>query len=175
MESDKESLFSSPRFRRFVKFFLVGTVGWGLNNLLLYLFNLILEQTAVKDLNVKVWFLTVNQGVIASILSMTVIIIFTFFINKVWTFKGEQFHSNTIFQFIQFLLIGLVGFAIYTGLMMGLHGTLNWNEYLAMVIAFYAGLISNFVWNELWTFNPKLIEKMKLRRDKRSYIEEEQE
>ena len=165
MESRMKNFFSHPIFRRFAKFFLVGTIGWGLNNLLLYLLNLMLSQTAVKELNVKIWFLTVNQGVIASILSMTVVIVFTFFINKIWTFKGEEFHSNTVLQFIQFTLIGLVGFAIYTGIMMGLHGTLLWNEYLAMVIAFYAGLINNFIWNELWTFNPKIIDKMKFLKD----------
>jgi len=44
---------------------------------------------------------------------------------------------------------------------------LLWNKYLVMTIAFYAGLISNFIWNDLWTFNPKFLEKrMKRRRNK---------
>jgi putative flippase GtrA len=102
---------------------------------------------------------------------MFVVIVFTFSLNKIWTFKGEEFHSNTLYQFFQFVIIGILGFAIYSGLMMGLHGTLNWNEYLAMVIAYYSGLVNNFFWNEIWTFNPKLIDKMKARRNKTTETE----
>ena len=51
--------------------------------------------------------------------------------------------------------------------MMGLHGSLLWNKYLVMTIAFYAGLINNFIWNDLWTFNPKFIEKRKKRKEHR--------
>ena len=172
MGVEEEKIFSPQRSKRFLKWFLIGTIGWGLNNLLLYLLNdLILEQTAAKDLNVKFWFLTINKGVIASLISMFIVIVFTFSMNKIWTFKGEEFHSNTLIQFFQFGIIGILGFAIYSGLMMGLHGTLEWNEYLSMVIAYYAGLINNFVWNELWTFNPRIISWMKTRKRNSTRIE----
>jgi putative flippase GtrA len=167
MQSNISRFFSSQRFRRFSKFFLIGTVGWGINNLLLYLFDLLLGLTVVSNFQWTFWFLTIDQSVIASLLSMIVVVIFTFFMNKSWTFKGEEFHSSTFYQFIQFNIIGIVGFGIYSGLIMALDGTLNWNKYLAMVIAFYAGLINNFIWNELWTFNPKLIEKQKARKERR--------
>ncbi len=163
MVEESDRFFSTKRGKRFVKFALIGTIGYGLNFLLLYLFNLLLDTTAVQYLNKKIWIFTINQGVIASLLSMAIVFVFTFVMNKFWTFKnqGEEFQPNTLFQFFQFSLIGFVGYAIYTGIMMGLHGTLHWNQYLAMTIAFYTGLINNFFWNDIWTFNPKLIEKRK--------------
>ena len=164
MESDKDTFFSSKRGKRFAKFTLIGTIGWGLNFLLLFLLNLLLDQTVVKDINLKFWVFTINQGVIASLISMIVVVVFTFIMNKIWTFKGEEFHSNAFNQFFQFTIIGVVGYCIYSGIMMGLHGTLLWNQYLSMTIAFYSGLISNFIWNDIWTFNPKLIKKLKLKR-----------
>ncbi len=164
MESDKEKFFSSKRGKRFAKFALIGTVGWGLNFLLLFLLDMLLDQTVVKYINLKFWIFTINQGVIASLISMVVVVVFTFIMNKIWTFKGEEFHSNTFYQFFQFVIIGVVGYGIYSGIMMGLHGTLLWNQYLSMTIAFYAGLISNFIWNDIWTFNPKLVKKLKSKR-----------
>ena len=164
MESEKEKFFSSVRGKRFAKFALIGTIGWGLNFLLLFLFNLLLENTAVKDLDYSIWIFTVNQGVIASLLSMVIVIIFTFIMNKIWTFREEEFQSNALFQFFQFVIIGVVGYAIYSGIMMGLHGTLHWNQYLSMTIAFYMGLINNFIWNDIWTFNPRLIQRRATKR-----------
>ena len=164
MESSKEKFFSSQRGKRFGKFAFIGTIGWGLNFLLLFLLDMLLDQTVVKYINLKFWIFTINKGVIASLLSMIVVVVFTFTMNKIWTFKGEEFHSNTFYQFFQFSIIGVVGYGIYSGLMMGLHGTLLWNQYLSMTIAFYIGLISNFIWNDIWTFNPKLIRKLKSKR-----------
>ncbi|MHA1198930.1 MAG: GtrA family protein [Candidatus Heimdallarchaeaceae archaeon] len=176
MESSEEGFFSSQRGKRFAKFFIIGTIGYGLNFLLLYLFNLLLGITIVKDVDVSLWIFTINQGVIASLLSMVIVFVFTFVTNKLWTFRGQgsEFQPNTLFQFFQFTLIGLVGYAIYTGIMMILHGSLLWNEYLAMTIAFYAGLISNFIWNDIWTFNPKLIEKRKQKKNKEEHAQVEE-
>ena len=137
---------------------------------------MLLGITLLKDIDISIWIFAVNQGVIASLLSMAIVFVFTFVMNKIWTFKnqGKEFQPSTLFQFFQFTLIGFVGYAIYTGIMMGLHGSLLWNKYLVMTIAFYAGLISNFTWNDLWTFNPKFIEKRMKRREERIKKKEEQ-
>lgn len=167
----EKKFFSSERVKRFIKFFTIGTIGWGLNFLLLYLFGLLLDMTAVKNLDYTIWIFTINQGVIAGLLSMVIVFILTFIFNKLWTFKnqGDEFNPNTFFQFFQFTIVGLLGYAIYSGILMILHGTLNWNKYLSMTIAFYAGLISNFIWNDIWTFNPKLIEKRKSRKNQKNF------
>lgn len=169
MTKEKAGFFSTERGKRFIKFAIIGTIGWGLNFLLLYLFDMLLGITFLKDIDISIWVFAINQGVVASLLSMAVVFVFTFIMNKIWTFKdqGKEFQPSTLFQFFQFTLIGFVGYAIYTGIMMGLHGSLLWNKYLVMTIAFYAGLISNFIWNDIWTFNPKFIEKrMKRRKNK---------
>jgi len=169
LTEEKAGFFSTERGKRFIKFAIIGTIGWGLNLLLLYLFDMLLGITFLKDIDISIWVFAINQGVVASLLSMSIVFVFTFVINKIWTFKnqGKEFQPSTLFQFFQFTLIGFVGYTIYTGIMMGLHGSLLWNKYLVMTIAFYAGLISNFIWNDLWTFNPKFLEKrMKRRRNK---------
>ncbi len=169
----KEKIFfTTERGKRFLMFFLVGTVGWGLNFLLLYLLDdYILGHTFIKNINYSLWIFTIDQSVIASLLSMVIVFILTFVVNKFWTFKGQgdEFNPSTILQFLQFTIIGLFGYAIYSGINMILDGSLNWNKYLAMTIAFYTGLISNFIWNDIWTFNPKLIEKRKNRRNQKNF------
>ena len=162
--TEKEGFLTTKRGKRFAKFVFIGTIGWGLNFLLLFLLDMLLDLTVVKYINLKFWIFTINQGVIASLISMMVVVVFTFIMNKIWTFKGEEFHSNTFYQFFQFAIIGIVGYGIYSGIMMGVHGTLLWNQYLSMTIAFYTGLISNFIWNDIWTFNPKIIKKLKSKR-----------
>jgi len=176
LTEEKAGFFSTERGKRFIKFAIIGTTGWGLNFLLLYLFDMLLGITLLKDIDISIWIFAINQGVIASLLSMAIVFVFTFVMNKIWTFKnqGKEFQPSTLFQFFQFTLIGFVGYAIYTGIMMGLHGSLLWNKYLVMTIAFYAGLISNFTWNDLWTFNPKFIEKRMKRREERIKKKEEQ-
>ncbi len=141
--------------------------GWGLNLLFLFLFGLLLDAFFVNDILVIIWVFVIRKGVVASLLSMIIVFVFTFVMNKIWTFReqGREFQPNTLFQFFQFTLIGLTGFALFTGFMLWLHGSLNWNEYLASSIAFFVGLVNNFIWNDLWTFNPKLIEKRKLKRE----------
>ena len=95
--------------------------------------------------------------------------VFTFTSNKLWTFKEQESDVQTkpFVQFLQFLLIGLIGFALYSGVVYILATLLHVNEYLTTTIAFFVGMINNFIWNDLWTFNPKF----KTKKDEEETIE----
>ncbi len=83
--------------------------------------------------------------------------------HKAWTFKGLEKNTEVraITQFFQFLLIGLTAAVLYIGIIYVLHNILDWNEILSTTIGFFVGILNNFIWNDLWTFNPKN-EKIKL-------------
>ena len=157
MTQEKEKYFTKDRGIRFVKFALIGTIGWGLNELLIFLCLLALDQFFVNDLLFELWFLDIKKLQIASIVSIILVAAFNFTINKIWTFKKleENVETKPAMQFGQFLLIGLSAAVLYVGLIYLLHNLLHWNEYLASTIGFYVGLINNFIWNDLWTFNPE--------------------
>ena len=157
MEKEKENFFSTQRGKRFVKFAIIGLIGWGINELFLYLFLLLLDRYFVNDLLFEIWRFDIEKVLIASMGSLAIVMVFTFTSNKLWTFKEQEKDVQTkpFVQFLQFVLIGLTGFALYSGVVYILATLLHVNEYLTTTIAFFVGLINNFIWNDLWTFNPK--------------------
>ena len=55
-------------------------------------------------------------------------------------------------QFLRFMLVGISGTLIDTGILMGLTH-LGWQTLPANVVSYSAGLINNYFWNSRWTFN----------------------
>ena len=161
MEKDKRNFFSTQRGKRFAKFAIIGLIGWGINELFLFLFLLLLDRFFVNDLLFEIWRIDIEKVLIASMGSLAIVMVFTFVSNKYWTFKEQEKDVQTrpFIQFLQFILIGLTGFALYSGVVYILATLLHANEYLATSIAFFVGLINNFIWNDLWTFNPQFKKK----------------
>jgi putative flippase GtrA len=157
MEKEKTEFLSTQRGKRFVKFAIIGFTGWGLNELLIFLFLLMLDRITENDLLFEVWRFDIEKAFVASIISISIVFVFNFVLNKIWTFKEmeEEVETKPFVQFLQFTLVGLTGFAFYIGVMYMLFTLLSLNEYLASSIAFFVGMVNNFVWNDLWTFNPK--------------------
>jgi len=161
MEKNKRNFFSTQRGKRFVKFAIIGLIGWGINELFIYLYLLLLDRYFVNDLLFELWILDIEKILVASIGSLAIVMVFTFVSNKFWTFKEQEkdIQTKPFFQFIQFILVGLTGLAFYSGVVYVLATLLHANEYLSTSIAFFVGLVNNFIWNDLWTFNPRLKEK----------------
>ncbi|MHA1953665.1 MAG: GtrA family protein [Candidatus Heimdallarchaeaceae archaeon] len=157
MSLEKGKFFSTQRGKRFIKFAVIGFIGWGLNELLIFLFLLLLDRFFVNDLLLEIWRLDIEKALVASLLSIAIVMVFNFILNKIWTFKEveKDVQTKALIQFLQFTLIGLTGLAFYTGVMYILFTLLHANEYLASSIAFFVGMINNFIWNDLWTFNPR--------------------
>jgi len=117
-----------------------------------------LDRFTENDLLFEIWRFDIEKAFVASIMSISIVFVINFVLNKLWTFKKveENVETKPFLQFLQFTLIGLTGFALYIGVMYILFTLLHVNEYLASSIAFFVGMVNNFIWNDLWTFNPKL-------------------
>lgn len=156
MNQEKPKYFCKARGIRFTKFLVIGIVGWGLNELFIYLSILILDQFFVSDLLFNIWFFEIKKIQIASLTSIILVIAFSFNMHKSWTFKGLEKRADVkaTTQFFQFLLIGLSAAVLYIGIIYVLHNILDWNEFFSTTIGFFVGIINNFFLNDLWTFNP---------------------
>ena len=126
--SEKSSFFDKERNLRLSKFVIVSLVGLGLNYLFLFLMMLILESSGLT-------------GVLF----------------KIWTFKKQEkeVEFNTFWQFIKFAIVGASGTVINLGLVYVFYDLIGWNEYLAVTIGFVVSVLTNFILNDIWTFNPK--------------------
>ena len=135
----------------------------------LFLFLLLLDRFFVNDLLFEIWRFDIEKVLIASMGSLAIVMVFTFVSNKFWTFKKQEIDVRTkpFIHFLQFILVGLTGFALYSGIVYILATLLHSNEYLATTIAFFVGGVNNFIWNDLWTFNPKT----KIRKEEKSLEE----
>ncbi len=166
---ENKGFFSTERGKRFIKFAIIGLAGWGINELLIFLFLLMFDSIFSFDPLFMIWSLEIDKVLISSLMSITIVMVITFVSHKLWTFKGQDkdYKPKAIVQFLQFALIGISSFAMYTGIIFGLHSKLGANKYLATSIGFFTGLVNNFVWNDLWTFSPKVLEKRKKREETR--------
>jgi len=61
-------------------------------------------------------------------------------------------NAKEINRFIKFALVGALGAVIDFTLLNLLHGSLGWGLFWANTVSVSAAIVSNFVWNRLWTF-----------------------
>lgn len=120
----------------FIKFFVVGGVGFGFDFLVTY----ILKEK---------WRL---QKFTANTIGFFVGVVFRFFANKYWSFQNTN--PNWGKQILQFGLVALIGLAIVNGIIYLLHDKLGLlNFYKAKIVAMIIFMIWNFTANYLWTFS----------------------
>jgi putative flippase GtrA len=55
-------------------------------------------------------------------------------------------------RFVKFLVVGAVGFVVDAGTLFALTSLLHIPDLLAQAGSFTAAVISNFIWNRLWTY-----------------------
>ena len=134
----------SARFSLFAKhafqYYLVGASGVLVNLGLLY---------ALKEY-VGLWYLV--SSAIAIYLSMTT----NFILNKAWTFKDSMAKQRTIFMYVKFIGISLVGMIIQLGFNYIFVDRLAMYYILAALISILIASGVNFVLNRHITFGIKL-------------------
>ena len=79
----------------------------------------------------------------------------------------EKAQFNTIVQFIKFAIVGASGTVVNLGLTYLFATVLQWNDYLATAIGFIASVLSNFILNDIWTFNPKFAKRIEAETENR--------
>ncbi len=156
-DTKKPSFLSKARQKRFVKFAVVSTVGWGINELIIFLMMLLLDNFFTQDVLFTVWFLDVEKILIAAGVGIVIVMIYNYFINKIWTFRKQEQMVDfaTLPQFLKFALVGASGTVVNLGLVHLFAVIIGWNDYLATTIGFVVSVVTNFILNDIWTFNPK--------------------
>jgi len=156
-KEEQKTFFDKERNVRLLKFVIVSAIGLGINYLIVFLMQLIIDQITQAEILFRIWFLDVYDLYISQIVAIIIVMIYNYIINKLWTFsKIEQkatFRTST--QFIKFAIVGAFGTVINLGLVAIFYDLLEWNEYLAVTIGFVVSVISNFIFNDIWTFNPR--------------------
>ena len=111
-----------------------------------------------------VWFLDVEKILIAAGIAIVIVMVYNYFINKIWTFRKQEQMVDfaTIPQFLKFALVGASGTVINLGLVHLFAVIIGWNDYLATTIGFVTSVITNFILNDIWTFNPRFGKQKKI-------------
>lgn len=120
--------------KQFLKFCVVGTVGTAIDFGLLY----ILVEFS------NIWYL------LAATISFIVAVINNYIFNKIWTFENKD--SNFLKQFVQFLVVSVVGLGLNVLILYILVEFAGIWYILAKVLATGVVLIWNFFANKYWTF-----------------------
>lgn len=153
----EETLFNKDRQLRLLKFAIVSTVGLGIDYLIVFLMLLLLDHYYYDEILFTIWFLDVSKVLVAQAVAIVIVMVYNYIINKIWTFRKQEKETefNTITQFIKFAIVGASGTVINLGLVYLFNDLIGWNEYLAVTIGFVVSVITNFIFNDIWTFNPK--------------------
>ncbi|MHA1685406.1 MAG: GtrA family protein [Candidatus Heimdallarchaeaceae archaeon] len=166
---DKNFELKRHRLTRLWKFALVSTVGLGINQLIVFigikLLSLIKEQDPLFILPLFNWQkIDIDKVVVAEFFAIIVVTLYNYIVNKIWTFREvEQVAEfNTLVQFIKFAIVGASGTIVNLGLVYVFATLAGWNDYLATAIGFTVSVFTNFILNDIWTFNPKFSKKKNL-------------
>ena len=156
-KEEKEPHLDKERRTRATKFFIVSLGGLGLNELFAFLSLLVLNATIEQDPVISFWIIDIHKVIIAGAVAIVFVMFYNYIINKIWTYRKQEKDTefNNFRQFIKFTIVGALGAVINLGLIHLIAVILSWNEYLAFAIGFIVSVISNFIFNDIWTFNPK--------------------
>ena len=117
----------------------------------------LLNHLKEDDFLFRILFYDVYKIIVAQFVAIIFVMVYNYFINKIWTFRKQEqeVDFNNLTQFIKFAIVGASGTFINLGLVHLFHITIGWNEYLATTIGFVVSVLTNFILNDIWTFNPR--------------------
>ena len=129
-----EHIFNLKFIEKFLRFGIVGFIGFVIDFGLTYLFK---EK------------LKLNKFV-ANAIGFSVAAVNNYILNRVWTFRSQN--PNVGREFFMFILISLVGLAINTLVIWFFVKKCKFNFYFSKLIAVGVVMIWNFILNLLFTF-----------------------
>ncbi|NPD90124.1 MAG: GtrA family protein [Asgard group archaeon] len=166
-QEEKTVFINQARQIRFLKSVVVSGIGLGFYYLFAFLSRLVLDRIFSFNPLFTIWFLDVRKELVAASISIVIVMVYNYLANKMWTFKEQEKEAefNTTVQFIKFALVGASGTLINLGLVELTNGVFDWNYYLALTIGFVVSVLTNFILNDIWTFNPKFGKLKKVEND----------
>ncbi len=66
--------------------------------------------------------------------------------------KSLQTNPRLVKQFLKFAVVGTIGFGVDFGILITLLNFFHVNVYVANTVSFTTAVLSNYLWNSLWTF-----------------------
>ena len=88
--------------------------------------------------------------IISNIIAYTIATVNSYIWNSLWVFKyGQGLNINTS---VKFFILNLVGLTVNTTIMYILVDILNFNKFIALVIASVLVVMMNYTINKLWVF-----------------------
>ena len=91
--------------------------------------------------------------ILSNIIAYIIATINSYIWNSLWVFKyGQGLNINTS---VKFFILNLVGLTVNTTIMYILVDILNFNKFIALVIASIFVVIMNYTINKLWVFKEK--------------------
>lgn len=88
--------------------------------------------------------------IISNIIAYIIATINSYIWNSLWVFKyGQGLNINTS---VKFFILNLVGLTVNTTIMYILVDILNFNKFIALVIASVLVVMMNYIINKLWVF-----------------------
>ena len=132
-------ILGNEHIKQFLKFCVVGVIGTAIDFGLLYL---LVEFGHVYYL-------------LAATISFIAAVINNYLLNKIWTFQDKN--RNFFKQFVQFLIVSLVGLGLNLLLLYLLVQYAHLWYILAKVLATGVVLIWNFIANKFWTFKKEKV------------------
>ena len=93
--------------------------------------------------------------IISNIIAYIIATINSYIWNSLWVFKyGQGLDINTS---VKFFILNLVGLTVNTTIMYILVDILNFNKFIALVIASVLVVMMNYTINKLWVFKEKKV------------------
>lgn len=93
--------------------------------------------------------------IISNIIAYTIATVNSYIWNSLWVFKyGQGLNINTS---VKFFILNLVGLTVNTTIMYILVDILNFNKFIALVIASVLVVMMNYTINKLWVFKEKKV------------------
>ena len=93
--------------------------------------------------------------IISNIIAYTIATVNSYIWNSLWVFKyGQGLNINTS---LKFFILNLVGLTVNTTIMYILVDILNFNKFIALVLASVVVVIMNYTINKLWVFKEKKV------------------
>ena len=93
--------------------------------------------------------------IISNIIAYTIATVNSYIWNSSWVFKyGQGLNINTS---VKFFILNLVGLTVNTTIMYILVDILNFNKFIALVIASVLVVMMNYTINKLWVFKEKKV------------------
>ena len=93
--------------------------------------------------------------IISNIIAYIIATINSYIWNSLWVFKyGQGLNINTS---VKFFILNLVGLTVNTTIMYILVDILNFNKFIALVIASVLVVMMNYTINKLWVFKEKKV------------------